>query len=308
MKTASAELKAHFGEDCMTLAVLWKVTRTDAVVMGFTTHDRDIAYPGDDPSEPEVTYYAATGLTNSAADSNSDLSIDNLEVTGFLDSSAITEEDILRGVYDGAVVEERVVNWSDLSMGDMLIRRGTIGNVKTVNGIFQAELRGLTQKLTTQLGALYGPVCRAQLGSSVSDAGTCRWLCNVDLDLYTQSGEVAASPNAVTITPAAGLIDMSASPPEAAGAGYFDNGLITFTSGELDGRSFEIKTGDASSLTLFLPLPVEPEAGDEFTITPGCNHTVDDCKDKFDNIVNFRGEPFIPGPNVVLNYPDAKSS
>src|SRR5260221_2596180 len=46
MKSISDDLKAHFGADCTTLAVLWKVTRQDGVKFGFTTHDQDITYPG----------------------------------------------------------------------------------------------------------------------------------------------------------------------------------------------------------------------------------------------------------------------
>ena len=304
MKTVLPALAAHFGEDCTTLAVLWRVERADGVVMGFTTHDRDIVY-GADPSLPEVTYYAATGLTNSAVDSNSDLSVDNLEVTGFLDSSAIDESDIMQGLYDNAIVEERIVNWADLTMGDMLVRRGTVGNIKTVNGVFQAEVRGLSQKLTTMLGALYGPVCRAQFGSYDGDGSYTRWLCEVDLALYEQAATVDSSPDAVTIVPVAGLVTAGSSPEVPAPADWFTNGLVTFTSGPLDGRSFEIKGWDGSALTMFLPLPAQPQPGDSFTISPGCNHTTTDCIAKYDNIVNFRGEPFIPGADVILNYPDA---
>ena len=42
-----------------------------------------------------------------------------------------------------------------------------------------------------------------------------------------------------------------------------------------------------------------------FTIEPGCNHTVYDCANKYNNIVNFRGEPTIPGMDAILNYPNA---
>jgi hypothetical protein len=462
MKTISNALRAHFGLDCTTLAVLWRIVRTDGTVMGFTTHDLDIVYLG-------VTYSAATGLANSASDSNSDLSVDNVEVTGFLDSSAIDESDVLQGLYDYAVVQERVVNWSDLTQGDMLVRLGTIGHVKMKCGLFTAELRGLTQFLSTLMGAMYGPVCRAELGNapaqtisacavagnvppwiwgipgtngshayafagdtnfggvyptigirgleagwvlSISASGTVadsaspsvevgpdgdpdyitadhesypyvaypagfapgarlgrgglvgafctdtgvvvsvisighggiftvptggkqlqlgindgniggntgafavviqsgsglRWNCRVNIALYSQGGSVVASPDPYTIEPASGLLMVgSSTPAAAAGAGWFDNGLITFTSGALDGRSFEIKTWDGTSFKMFLPLPVQPCASpaDTFTVTPGCNHLTQDCANKFSNIVNFRGEPFIPGADLVLNYPNA---
>lgn len=298
MKTASTDLQTHLQKSCMTLAVLWKVTRTDGTVLGFTTHDQDITYGG-------VTYAAATGMANTASDSASDMSVDNMEVTAFLDSSAITEDDIRAGLYDNAVVEVRVVNWQDLTQGDYIERKGYTGNVRMVNGVFTAELRGLTQKLTTQLGSTYGSVCRAELGSQLNltpSGSYIQWPCGVDLSAFEQNGEVASSADARTITPT-----FTDSPALSHPSGYFDNGLMTFTSGALNGRTFEIKSWDGTDLKMFLPLPTQPTAGDTFTITPGCDHTTNDCINKFNNIVNFKGEPFIPGIDQVTDYPDAKT-
>ena len=308
MKTISNALYEHFGQDCTTLAALWKLTRTDGTVMGFTTHDQDITYQSADDLT-SVRYAAATGMANSASDSNSNLSVDNLEVTGFLDSADIDETDIRAGVYDNATVEERLVNWADLSMGDMLVRAGFLGTIKMVNGLFTAELRGLTQKLSTAMGDTYGPVCRAELFSNAADDdGSWRpWYCNVIEANYTQSGSVFASPDAMTLTPNSGLLMVgSETPTEAAGAGWFDNGLVTFSSGVLKGKSLEIKTWDGVNLDMFLPFAVAPAPGDAFTITPGCDHTAQasGCL-KFNNIANYRGEPFIPGEDLVLNYPNA---
>ena len=275
--------------------------------MGFTTHDRDLLYQASGDSAP-VLYAAETGLSNSASESGSDFSVDNAEVTGFLDSASITVSDIRAGVYDNARVEERVVNWADLSMGDMCVRAGWLGNVKMLNGLFTAELRGLSQKLSTGIAHTYGPVCRAEFGSmAAGDVFNQRFYCNIDLSLYSQSGSVASSPDAMTLTSAAGLQNTGGSPLSPAPVHWFDNGLVTFTSGALRGKSFEVKTWDGADLKMFLPFPIAPAAGDTFTITPGCDRTVSastGCM-RYRNILNFRGEPFIPGEDLVLNYPNA---
>jgi len=308
MKTISTALQEHFGQDCTTLAVLWKVVRQDGTVLGFTTHDQDITYRalGALPETGPFTYEAITGLTNSASESGSDLSVDNVEVTSFLDSSSISEQDIRAAKYDNAVVVQRVVNWADLTQGDMIQRVGWMGAVKMVNGVAFSELRGLTQRLTTAIGSTYGPNCRAELFSNaVNDDGSWRpWYCNVDESLYIQDGVLASSPDAMTLVPESGLLEIgSSSPVAAAGAGWFDNGLVTFTSGALKGCSFEIKTWDGTNLAMFLPMSIQPQTGDTFQITPGCDHTAGSggCL-KFNNIVNFRGEPFIPCADQVLNY------
>src|SRR6266851_5321402 len=146
MKTASSNLQAHFGQATTTLAVLWKITRADGTVMGFTTLDQDIAYLG-------VTYKASSGFLPTANETNSDLTVDNVEVSGFLDSVLIKEQDIRNGVYDYAKIEQRIVNWQDLTMGDVIIRKGIVGNIKMVNGLFTAEVRGLAQYFSTSIGA-----------------------------------------------------------------------------------------------------------------------------------------------------------
>ncbi len=86
---------------------------------------------------------------------------------------------------------------------------------------------------------------------------------------------------------------------------YFNDGVISFTSGPNSGLSFQIKNWDGITLYLDLPLFVACTSGDTFTITPGCAHTVFDCANKFNNIDNHRGFPTIPGQDSILNYPNA---
>jgi uncharacterized phage protein (TIGR02218 family) len=299
MKTVSPALQAHFGGDVTTLAILWKLIRQDAVTSGFTTHDVDIVYGG-------VTYLADTGMTNTASSSKSDLSVDNQEVTAFLDSNTISEADIRAGLYDYATVEIIIVNWADLTMGDFKIRCGSVGEIKMRNGVFTAEIRGLTQRLTTVIGSLYGPLCRAELGSGTNSIDMeNHYKCKVDISTYRQSGTVTSSADAVTVVPGAGLLMVgSGTPATAAPAGWFNDGLLTFTSGPMNNFKVEVKTWDGTTLKMFLPMAYQPVAGNTFTIEPGCNKTTGDCFGKFNNIINFRGEPFIPGNDLVTLYPN----
>ena len=308
MKSISSALQSHMACPVTTLAYLWKLVRADGTVLGFTTHDQDIVYQAAEDAS-SVTYQGSTGLTNAACASSCDLSVDNTEVTGFLESELITEADIRAGLYDNALIWHRVVNWTDLTMGDMIVRVGYLGTVKMVNGVFTAELRGLTQKLSTAIGSTYGPVCRAELGSnSAGDDGSWRpWYCNVNLFSYQQSGSVMSSPDAMTLVPVSGLLMVGSTTPTApADAGWFDNGMVTFTSGVNAGLSFEIKSWDGTNLSMFLPFENQPYPGDTFTLTPGCDHTASatGCL-KFNNISNLRAEPFIPGLDLIMNYPNA---
>ena len=248
------------------------------------------------------------GYTTSAEASKSDLSVDNAEFTGFLMvRSDFLDSDVRAGKYDNAIVCVRVVNWQDLTQGNVLVRSGTLGVVKMKNGAFTAEIRGLTYRLTTVLGELYGPICRAVFGSGLNGIDmNSQWLCKIDVTLYRQSGSVASVTDALHIVPTSGLLQVgSATPTNPAPVDWFNDGLITFTSGVLDGDSFDIKSWDGTTLTLYLPLPQSPAPGDTFVIEPGCNHTIFDCTNRYQNTVNFRGEPSIPGEDSILDYPGA---
>lgn len=79
---------------------------------------------------------------------------------------------------------------------------------------------------------------------------------------------------------------------------WFDHGLITMTGGLNAGIGREIETYDDATgdrITLFFPLPFTPVAGDTFEIYAGCKHRhLLDCATKFDNALNFQGEPYVP--------------
>ena len=65
MKSIPGALQAHYETGSTTLAILWKLTRRDGQVYGFTDHDEDIAYGG-------LTYrktfsYSLSGLSGTTS-------------------------------------------------------------------------------------------------------------------------------------------------------------------------------------------------------------------------------------------------
>jgi len=160
MKSVSGALATHLAGAVTTLATCWRVERTDGAVFGFTDHDRDLVVSS-------VTYAAGSGYARAAIASRADLSVDDTELSGILNSGLITESDIRAGVWDGAEVRIFVVNWADLSQGTMPLRRGRLGEVISADdGSFTVELRGLAQALQQQVGELYSSECRADLGDA----------------------------------------------------------------------------------------------------------------------------------------------
>jgi uncharacterized phage protein (TIGR02218 family) len=43
--------------------------------------------------------------------------------------------------------------------------------------------------------------------------------------------------------------------------------------------------------------------GDAFTVSAGCDKQFSTCRTKFDNALNFRGFPYMPGNDAVVSYP-----
>lgn len=273
MKSVGASLLAHIQSEVTTLCTCWKVTRTDGQIFGFTDHSESLTISG-------VTYSASTGYTATAIKSSSALNVDNLDVQGALDSSTITEEDLLAGLWDFAAVEIFMVNYADTTMGSINLRTGNIGSVQTGRGIFVTELRGMMQRLQQSVGRLMMPACNADLGDS---------RCGINLGSFsngTASGSVdSVSSNRQFVD--AGL---------AQATGWFDGGLVAWTSGLNSGLSMEVKTfTSGGTVVLFLPMPYTVAASDTFTITAGCDKSLATCRDKFSNVVNFRGFPHLPG-------------
>jgi hypothetical protein len=83
--------------------------------------------------------------------------------------------------------------------------------------------------------------------------------------------------------------------------GYFDGGVITMTTGASAGLSMEVKSYAPGTITLQLALPFGVGAGDAYSMIAGCGKRFDeDCVDRYDNGINFRGEPHVPGMDRLL--------
>lgn len=286
MKTISTELQAHLAGECTTLATCWKLTRKDGTVMGFTDHDQDFTYS-------DVLYIATSGFTPSSISTNANMAVDTQDIEGMLSSDSINEADILAGLYDSAEIEIFMVNYTDLTQGDIKLKKGWLGEVSLKNNQFIAEVRGLTQKLTQTIGELYSPSCRATLGDS---------RCKVDLSSHQFTTTITTSPNKQRLI-CSSLTQES---------GDFTGGTILFTSGANSGLGMEIKEhayiiGTGADINLVLPLPYDIQPSDSVTVTRGCDKTLGTCKGKFDNIVNFRGEPHVPGLDKMFETAGTRS-
>lgn len=275
MKQISAALLASYAQQATTICVCLKVTRRDAVVMGFTTLDKMITVNGLD-YEP--------GFTSSSLSSAEALSVDNLELTIIPDES-LPAADLLAGLWNYAAFELFEVDYTtvDDSPGPALnvLKRGNLGEVNLRRGQFVAEFRSLTQALQQTQGIVTEKTCRARLGDSK---------CTKNLAAFTVNGSVTAVTNTRTFTDSA----------RTQAAGWFADGKLTFTTGLNAGYSQKVKSFTAGVYELSLPMPFAVQVGNAYTVIAGCRKRLaEDCRDKFANVVNFQGEPHLPGLDAL---------
>lgn len=283
MRAIPPGLQTKLDSGVTTLCRCWLITRNDGVRQGFTDHDEDIVLD-------EVTCRAGTGVTGSEATQKLGMAVDASEISGALDDDSLNENDLAAGRYDAAAVEIWLVDWSEPDLR-VLLAKGVLGEVRREGTAFTAEVRGLSQRLAEESGRLYTTTCSADLGDG---------RCNIDLSNPAFNGNGAVAALLATSSFAASGLD-------AFDDAWFTGGKLTFTSGANSGLAVEVKahgkTDSSVTLTLWQAMPEAIAPGDAFTVTAGCDKRFATCHDKFDNVINFRGFPHIPGNDFVIRYP-----
>lgn len=265
---------------------LWRLQRADGQVFGFTDHDCDLHVEG-------LIYRANSGFTASALQQVSGLAVDNTEVAGALTASAISEEDLAAGRYDGAEVRIWLADWSNLGERQEIFR-GTLGEITRRGAAFSAEIRGLSEPLNQQAGQVYSRGCSAVLGDR---------RCKFDLDRVGYRHDCA-----IENIDREGRVFLFAGFAEIADR-WFDNGRLEVMSGAAKGLSAMIKTDRNTSekrrIELWQGICARLEKGDEIRLWAGCDKRAETCRTKFSNFVNFRGFPHLPGDDWLTASPQA---
>ncbi|MFO1122504.1 MAG: DUF2163 domain-containing protein [Hyphomicrobiales bacterium] len=282
MRTVPEDLQAHLDGGVTTLCRCWRLITATGEAMGFTDHDRDLAFDG-------TVFEAEAGFAASEMESALGLAVDSLDAAGALQSDRLTAARLAAGDFDKAMVEIWLVNWQATAQR-LLLRKGHLGEVSHGPLGFTAELRGLAHVLNQERGRIYRYGCDAVLGDA---------RCGVDLSM-------AAYSVTATVSWAADRRRLCVSGAEGFAESWFARGSAVFATGANAGRLGEIKahriTSGAVMIDLWQQMPFEIAAGDALTLRAGCDRQFPTCKAKFGNGLNFRGFPHIPGGDFALSY------
>jgi uncharacterized phage protein (TIGR02218 family) len=259
------------------LAFCWRLERRDGVCLGFTSHDRDLEING-------LVYRAAPGMLPSAISVSDGFEASTLDVSGALTSDSVRESDLAAGRWDRAAVSLFLVDWADSGGERLALARGELGDVAVRANGFEAELRGPAALLERAVVEQTSPECRAELGDR---------RCRVDMAAKVRATRVTAveEDNVVIVGDAPG--------------GSCAFGRLRWVGGANSGLESEIADSDGTRLTLREPPPFAAAAGDLVEIGEGCDKSFATCSARFANAENFRGEPHLPGMDLLTRYPGA---
>ena len=275
MKTISNDFKKLLEKETTNIVKCWKIIKKDNTSIGFTTNTDNFVYEN-------ILYHSFFAKDFSNILSN--LEKDEFEITNIISSDLLKNEDILNGKYDSAKIEIFLIDNNNLNCGKIILLSGIITNIEIKENVFIAKVKGIKEEINKTIGERYSPLCRCSF---------CDKKCGLDKNNFSFTGKIS---NIVDKTTFKTKDEIILSKPTY----YFDYGIVEFLSGKNKGEKMEIKQYSNGTFILSLNLPYELNINDEFKVLAGCNKNFSTCCEKFYNAKNFRGEPHLPGINILL--------
>lgn len=279
MKSISAGLAAFYASRDYNTAEALIITRQDAQVFGFTSHDRNETVAG-------VLCKAFPGLSVTNIETADGLAVGNLELSTLHDESVFTIIDIRNDIWKNANFALYRYDWTSPGSGIEPLLAGIIGNAGIRNNVVMFELRDLRQYYQQDVGGVSSKTCRYELG--VNDGIHNR--CPVNLASYTVSFAITSKTSNQVFTDSA----------RAEADNWFTTGILSFSTGANAGLSQKVRAFAGGQFTLMQPMLLTVNVGDTGTVSAGClKRREEDCRDKFNVVHDFGGEPDRPTPDTI---------
>lgn len=273
--------------DLKKLGTAWcycvKVKTTDGDIYGYTNLDTDLTvFDGVD----SVRYSSQEEMSPQNIQTESNFEVDNTDLLGWFDEEM--EKLVVSGKFGMAEVTIYRVAYQRPQNGVEIVAYGTVGEVDFAQdnkGKRKIEFRSLMQQLKQKVNENYSLLCRAQYGDErcgmpfVWEAAVVSVVADVNLR-FTLNG--LARPN-----------------------GWFDFGVVEFTSGDNAGKDLEVESWLSNgSVVLSFVTPYPVKVGDGVRIRRDCGKTETDCMG-YGNIHNMRAEHLTPVENSAVMVPGA---
>lgn len=293
-RTLAGGLVSHLATKTHTRCGMLRLNLVDGSTIAVTDHDRPLTF---DLGDGDEIYSPRTGILPSDLSLSAGFDADDIEVTGPLVDAAteawhVTQEMVLGGRLDDAVAWFFQVNWASLASGPVRLLKGKVFLAEVEGSRFKLTIQSEISRFSQEIGRTITGYCDADFGDA-----RCGYSPIVD---------------AVEVTAVTDARSFTVTNPNARVDDFFNRGTVQMTSGDLNGtRPVEIFDWTVGGVvTLWTDLAEPPQVGDTLNIRQGCydpatgqSKTRGACM-TFDNIVNFRGFPDVPGTDQVLRYPN----
>lgn len=263
------------------IAWCWRIERRDGVTLGFTTHDAPLLID-------HLPYRPAPGIRPSAIHQQGGIDGDSFEVEGALATGGISGDDLASGRWDDARLTLLVANWDSPGDEPLIIADGRIGPVSSDGRQFVAELSMHDPLLAEPIVPDTSAECRAELGDR---------RCRVDMATRTYRARIVAAD--------ANVLTMDRQWPD----GVLGLGRMRWLTGPDCGLYVPIRAQQGANVTIE-PMPGRPNpdagaglVGTIVALREGCDKRAATCTARFANIANFRGEPHVPGMDLLTRFP-----
>lgn len=189
-----------------------------------------------------------------------------------------------QGALDAASVRlERIFmpTWGDTSMGAMLLFSGRVADVEVGRTSAKLTVKSELELLDTQLPRnFFQSGCMNTLFDNA---------CGLDKSKFANNGLVVSG----------SVTEMTTSLTQPDDT--FTLGTVSFLTGVNKGVSRSVRKHAGGKITFALPLLAPVQQGDTFVAYPGCDKLKSTCEGGvFNNVINFRGFPFVPDPEVAV--------
>lgn len=266
------------------MADLYTFTLLDNTVLRYTGAQAQLTING-------LTFLAGPKLARNNLTIKVGIEVATLNITLNAEPSVtVGGVPMIQWISKGALTNARVklerlfAGTDNVPVGTIIIFSGRVGDVKGGRHTKTIEVLADTELLNVMVPAeVYQPTCKN------NHYGL---FCKVSRAAFQVAGIATSTSDATQITCNTNLTQADS---------YFDQGVVTFTSGANEDFSRTVKSfaHAAGALAVILPWPFPVAIGDTFEVAPGCDKTPATCAAKYSNLINFRAESYMPAPITV---------
>lgn len=293
-----AALQAHYdtGNTCMAVGLL--VQRLDGEIFGLTSSSVPLILdltPWDGgrwnlAGLTEFEFNAKHGLNFGSLESTAGFEVDETDFETLNNGTLFSEDDLLAGRWNSANFRLFLYRWDveEVTIANDIetLKVGTFGQPKIETTKVKVELRCLKQQMQLMMGIVSQPNCRVRVFSQGSGK------CNKDPTGFVHTFEVSSVADQGVFSAA------DADQPDD----YFGYGYVRWLTGENKDLEMRVSQFSGGQFTLSASAVLPIAVGDQFEATAGCRGRWDaDCRDKFENILNFQGEKDRPTQDRVVS-------